>query len=76
METKLIGLILCDLLGVTGLGNGLINRIDSWKEAIIFILAGLYAIARILFYCLRQSEAYRREKFDRKQREAHVNNKQ
>jgi len=72
VETKLIGLILCDLLGITGLGNGFISKIDSWKEAIIFIIAALYLGARAIFFIVQKWQAVKRENFDQKQRELKV----
>lgn len=53
METKLIGIIICDLLGVTGLVSGLIGKIDSASHAIVFIIAALYMVARAVMMCAK-----------------------
>jgi len=72
VETKLIGLILCDLLGVTGVANGLLSKIDSWKEFLIFVVAIIYFSARTVFYIIQKRQAVKKENFEQRQRELKV----
>ena len=46
-------LILMDILGISGLGNAFVNGINSWKEAVIFIIAALWGVCRVVLLSQR-----------------------
>lgn len=56
-----MSLILADLLGITGLFVGFTTHIENNKEAVIFVLAALYATARLIYYVISRYIAIRRE---------------
>lgn len=33
-------------------------QIDNWKATVLFVLAAMFAVAKIFFYCLRQWQQY------------------
>lgn len=61
VETKLIGLVLCDLLGFTGILNGILSKIDSWQEVAMALIATLYLLARLVFYVIKNWIAVKKE---------------
>lgn len=69
METKVIVWFLLDLLGVTGLGNGIISGVDSAKEAILFILAAAYLFARLIIYVVKNYISIRKELIELREKE-------
>lgn len=62
MEAKIIIGILY-FIGVPTYVLGILANIgwlsiDNWKATILFILAAMFAVAKIFFYCLRQWQQY------------------
>lgn len=66
---KVAGLILGDLLGITGLFNGMLGKISSNSELIVFVIAAIYMSGRAVtmcakayFYIVNENAAVRRRR--------------
>jgi len=75
METKLLMWALT-LLASSGYGLVILLNIDNVKGVILFIIACLYGIARLVFYCIKQHQEKVRRRLDNKMRELEVTEKE
>lgn len=68
-EGKLIALFFADIFGGVSFLLGYISKLDSTKDAILFILGTIYIMARIFFYIRRNWVQLRKEEWEQAQRE-------
>lgn len=70
MQTKLIAFITLDLLGITWIAKSFLEKIDSAKEFIIFVIVLCYAVGRFYIRLRRDQVLLKKEMFEQMEREA------
>lgn len=60
MEWKLIATV----FGLSAYVYAILLNIENWKSNILFGIAALFGLARLVFFCLRQWQEYQLRKFE------------
>lgn len=71
MEAKLL-MTVFTLIASSGYGLIILLNIDNVKGLILFVIACLYGIARLIFYCIKQNQERRMRELDLIERERHL----